>query len=178
MRTLILILRCSFFIMAVFVSDAVSQHQTPSGPTGDSLYRSNILKTKLYGVYIPRDIPDAMLRLDGLTDEAAREKLKKIDERTMAKKLFFGLGRWMEYNWNFQEGSRISHVLRKKGLTYTEDMTTVMLILYHRHVMGKELDADKLIAEIAENRRKKVEQERSELQLVDSFRVSVPPKKQ
>jgi len=158
MRTLILILRCSFFINAVFVSDAVSQNQTPSGPAGDSLYRSNILKTKLYGVYIPRDIPDAMLRLDGLTDEAAREKLKKIDERTMAKKLFFGLGRWMEYNWNFQEGSRISHLLRKNGLSYTEDMTTVMLILYHRHVMGKELDADKLIAEIAENRRKKVEQ--------------------
>ncbi|MCE2788963.1 MAG: hypothetical protein LW630_03500 [Saprospiraceae bacterium] len=178
MKTRIFLLQLVLSLIVLSVSTASTQNMPTSAATGDSLYRSNILKSKLYGVYIPRDIPDAMLRLDGLTDADAREKLKNIDERTMARKLFFGLGRWMEYNWNFQEGSRISHLLRKKGLTYTEDMTTVMLILYHRHVVGRELNVDALIAEIAESRRKKIEEEKSGLQLIDSFRVVVPVKKQ
>lgn len=80
----------------------------------DSLYNENIKKSRLYNVYIPRDIDDALIKLIELTNEDARLPLLKIDEHTMAKKLYFGLGRWMEYNWNFEEGSRFSHYLRTR----------------------------------------------------------------
>jgi hypothetical protein len=140
----------------------------------DSLYNANIQKSKLYGVYIPRDISDAMNRLDELTDLPAREKLKKIDEKTMARKLFFGLGRWIEYNWNFQEGSRMSHLLRKKGLTHTEDMTYTLLVLYHRHICAKPLESDVLIKQVAEERKAKIALEKANATVVDSFRIQVP----
>lgn len=169
------------FILGIFLlhtSPTYTQNTLSSGTPvqGDSLYQANILKSTLYGVYIPRDFPDAMQQLDKLTDVAAREKLKQIDEKTMARKLFFGLGRWMEYNWNFQEGSRLSHLLRKKGITYTEDMTYTMLVLYHRHVTGKPLDANNLIREVTAARKEKVAAEKKNAVVVDSFKVVVPKK--
>ncbi|MFZ1749694.1 MAG: DUF6794 domain-containing protein [Saprospiraceae bacterium] len=132
----------------------------------DSTYLENIKKSKLYGVYIPRDIDDALKKLMELTTEEARTPLKAIDEVQMAKKLFFGLGRWMEYNWNFAEGSRFSHYLRQKGLSYTEDMTTCMLILFHRQILQTPLQSDVLIAKIIEERNKKIEAERAKMPVI------------
>ncbi|MBK8817891.1 MAG: hypothetical protein IPN49_01920 [Saprospiraceae bacterium] len=45
--------------------------------SGDSLYQSNIKKTRLYGVYIPKDIPEAMAELDKLSTQEAKDLLKK-----------------------------------------------------------------------------------------------------
>ncbi len=84
MKTRIFLLQLVLSLIVLSVSTASTQNMPTSAATGDSLYRSNILKSKLYGVYIPRDIPDAMLRLDGLTDADAREKLKNIDNNTIA----------------------------------------------------------------------------------------------
>ena len=122
----------------------------------DSLYNENIKKSRLYNVYIPRDIDDALTKLMELTTEEARKPLLNIDEATMAKKLYFGLGRWMEYNWNFEEGSRFSHYLRQKGLIYAEDMTKFMLIIFHRHLKQSPLNIDDLIKKMAEERKRKI----------------------
>lgn len=174
LRTLV-----SCFLTAfVFVQVAIAQSTPDAGKKmpGDSLYNENIRKSRLYGVYIPRDIEDALVRLDKLTDETAREPLKKIHEDTMAKKLFFGLGRWMEYNWNFEEGSRFSHYLKNKGLVYTEDMTRFMLITYHRHIMGKSLKSDQLIKRIIEERKKKQKEARDKMPVLHSEIKKSPPK--
>lgn len=172
-------MREKIFIMSAIlkcciICCTIQAQATQTTAVGDSLYRENITKTKLYGVYIPRDIPDAMLRLDALTEEKDRIKLRTISEDTMARKLFFGLGRWMTYNWNLDEGSRLSHLLRLKGLTHTEDMVYTLLVLYHRHIMEKDLNADLLIAEVVERRKKKIEEARSKQVVIDSFRVKVP----
>ena len=175
-------LRSGFsFIICCFLAMVVGLGQTDQVKLpSDSLYQENIRKSKLYGVYIPRDIEDAMLTLDKLTDEAAREPLKTIHEDTMARKLFFGLGRWMEYNWNFEEGSRMSHYLRKKGLVYTEDMTRFMLITYHRHVNKRKPDTDALIQRILEERRKKQKAEEDKLPVIHSEKKKLarPDKKE
>ncbi|KXK36898.1 MAG: putative GTP cyclohydrolase II [Bacteroidetes bacterium OLB9] len=133
----------------------------------DSLYNENIKKSRLYGVYIPRDIDDALKKLTELTSDEARENLKTTDEQTVAHKLFFGLGRWMTYNWNFEEGSRFSHYLRQKGLIYTDDMTTCMLILFHRHVTGKPLETDALINQLIKERQKKIEEEQKNSKIIE-----------
>ena len=156
---LFFILLCSFNILS-------AQEKSKGFVSKDSLYNENIKKSKLYGVYIPRDIDDAMNKLMELTTEEARKPFNKVDEATIAKKLYFGLGRWMEYNWNFAEGSRISHYLRQKGLVYTEDMTRCMLILFHRHVLGKPLESDSLIKKMVEERNKKIEEERQKGEVI------------
>jgi hypothetical protein len=103
----------------------------------DSIYKSNIKKTKLYGVYIPKDIDDAFLELNRLSPPEAIEKLKTTDETTMAKRLHFGLGKWISHNWNLTEGSRFSHYLKGLGLETTDDMINFTLVSYHRFLMKK-----------------------------------------
>lgn len=134
----------------------------------DSIYQDNIKKSRLYGVYIPRDIDDAIVKLMELTDEDARKPLKTITEEVMVKKLYFGLGRWMEYNWNFEEGSRFSHYLRLKGLYYTEDMIRFMLATFHRHINQKPLESEKLIKQITEQRQKTIKAEQSKMEVLHS----------
>ena len=153
-----------FLVVSVFIVNA--QDKSEKFVSKDSLYNENIKKSKLYGVYIPRDIDDALGKLLELTTIEAREPLKNVDEEVVAKKLHFGLGRWMEYNWNFAEGSRFSHYLRQKGIIYAEDMTRFMLILFHRQVVGNPLDVDKLVKKIVDERTKKIEEERKTYEVI------------
>ncbi len=161
----------SFILMCV---QAQGQKKTTSFVSKDSLYNENIKKSRLYGVYIPRDIDDAMSKLMELTTEEGRQPLKTIDEETMSKKLYFGLGRWMEYNWNFEEGSRISHYLRQKGLTYTEDMTRCMLRLFHRHVLKQPLKTDELIQILVEERKEKIRIEKEKMKIISTEKKIKP----
>lgn len=155
----------SFCLTALWVS--AQNSELKKFESTDSLYNANIKKSKLYGVYIPRDIDDALEKLMELTEEDARQKLMTISEEEAAKKLFFGLGRWMAYNWNFDEGSRFSHYLRQKGLVYTDDMVRCMIILFHRKISDKPLDEIRLIEDLAEKRRQLIEEERkSRLQVI------------
>lgn len=160
---------CRIVIFLILLSGSVYgqlQKKSKNFTSKDSLYNENIKKSRLYGVYIPRDIDDALAKLMELTTEEARKPMFNTDENTIAKKLFFGMGRWMEYNWNFEEGSRFSHYLRQKGLVYTEDMTRAMLILFHRHVTGKPLDSDRLIETLITERNKKIEEERKKMEVI------------
>jgi len=165
------------FVFVFLTLNAITaQDQKKVSLPKDSSYNENIKKSKLYGVYIPRDIDDAMAKLMELTTEEARKPMLKVHEDTIARKLHFGLGRWMEYNWNFDEGSRLSHVLRQKGLTYTEDMTRFMVITFHRHISGKPLDTDDLISKIVEQRKKKIQEERDKNPIIKVETRKVIPK--
>ncbi|MBK9568129.1 MAG: hypothetical protein IPO37_24130 [Saprospiraceae bacterium] len=134
----------------------------------DSTYQDNIKKSRLYGIYIPRDIDDALSKLMELTDEDARKPLREVSEDIMVKKLYFVLGRWREYNWHFEEGSRFSHYLRLKGLYYTEDMTRFMLTLFHRHINQKPLDSEKLIKTFIDQRSIKIKEGQSKMEIIHS----------
>lgn len=149
-----------FVLFSIFSITIQAQKEIKLATPKDSLYNENIKKSRLYGVYIPRDLSDALQKLMELTTDEARQSIKKADENTIAKKLFFGLGRWMEYNWNFVEGSRFSHYLRNKGLYDTDDMVTFMLISFHRHINNRPLDSDALLKKLAAERQKKIEEER------------------
>lgn len=154
MGKLILFIAVTCWHLTVF-----AQETNITVTNGDSLYQSNIKKSRLYGVYIPKDIPDALAELDRLSGEDAKMHLQKADESTVAKKLRFGIGRWMEYNWNFQEGSRFSHHLREKGLWHTDDMAEFMIIIYYRHVKKVPLDEETLLKEMIGRRKEKMQAE-------------------
>lgn len=161
------------FIWLTFTTNTYSQIRPAKTIVNDSLYSDNIKKSRLYGVYIPRDIDDAIGKLMELTTPEARKPLTGITEQEMAKKLYFGLGRWMEYNWNFEEGSRFSHYLRQKGLTYTEDKTRFMLIVFHRHLMNKPPDVDNLVKTLANERKKLNKIKEDKLEVISEEHRSV-----
>jgi hypothetical protein len=134
----------------------------------DSIYRSNIKKSRINGVYIPKNLEEAFRELDELSEEKDRIKFRLADEQTIAKKLFFGLGRWMSYNWHFEAGSRFTVYLNGLGIVFPDDMITFMLVSYHRHLNKKELEVDKRVKEIQEMRAKQKEEERKNAEVIET----------
>jgi len=148
----------STLFFAFFGILCFGQHSADSKKTLDSLYAANIKKSRLYDVYIPKNLGDAHRRVKKMTPPAALEKFKTAEnEIEVCKKLHFGIGRWMIHNWNFYEGSRFSHYLKQKGLLHPDDMAQFVLITYHRSLREEPLEEETLIKHLADERRKVAE---------------------
>ena len=115
-------------------------------------YKRNIQKSRLNGIYIPKDIDDAMKQLDRKSDATAAASFKSAPEDVVAKKLHFGLGRWMIHNWNLEFGSRLSHQLTELGLKHYDDMAQVLIRCYHRYLNDKPLNPKPIVLELIEAR--------------------------
>ncbi len=124
----------------------------------DSLYNINIRLVKINGVYIPRDLDDAHRRIEKLSPSGSIERFIGEEEELVCKKLHFGIGRWMILNWNFYEGSRISHYLKEKGLLHPDDMAQFLLRTLHRKLNNHSLNEEELILELANLRLKEIEE--------------------
>lgn len=156
------------------ISVGYSQSKEESIRLQDSTYQSNIKKTRINGVYIPKDLNDAFLELNTLSDQEGKTKFRLGEEDIVAKKLHFGLGRWMAVNWNFEDGSRMSHYLTSLGLRYTDDMIDFMLRMYHRYLNNKPLDAEKTAKSYQETRDRLYRQELKEKFGIDSVLMTKP----
>jgi hypothetical protein len=121
-------------------------------------YQENILQTRLYGTYIPKDVEDAFNEFISLSPEEEILKFKNAEEDLVAKKLHYSLGRWMALNWCFYEGSRLSHHLREKGIGHPDDMIAFLLRVFHRQLNNKPLEEDKIILELKAARKKLIEE--------------------
>ena len=117
-------------------------------------YQKRIRQTHLNGRYIPNDVQDAMVQLDQLVDEEGKSRFRSQPEENAVRMIHFTFGRWMIVNWGFYEGSRLSHFLRKKGISYPDDMASTLMYCYHRWLNEKPLQLDALADHFAEKREK------------------------
>ncbi len=125
----------------------------------DKQYQLNIKKSKIDGVYIPTDTDDAIKEIKALAPEEGLSQFAEIlDENEAARKLYFGLGRWMAVNWSFYDGSRLSHGLKEKGIVHPDDMVIYLLTVLHRDLNGINGDHTDII-EALEQKRKKIARE-------------------
>jgi len=123
----------------------------------EQAYQKRIKKERLYGVYIPKDLTDCFIQLNRLIDNKSKQKYKYALEGEVTKKLHFSLGRWIIYNWNFYEGSRLSHYLNGLGITQPDDMAHFIMITYHRNLNKKELKVKNLVNSFLEKQKMETE---------------------
>ncbi len=116
-------------------------------------YAWRIKQTKLLDVYIPVDIMDAFRELDKKIDAQSKEKFLAMSEEQAEHKLFFSLGRWITYNWQLTDGSRLSHWFKEGGVSFPEDMTMIVVIAYHRKLNKKDINFKQLVERFKEKRR-------------------------
>lgn len=147
-------------LLGLFQLPLMAQNKDQLIREADSLYKANIVKTRINGVYIPKDLEEAFTELDRLSPPDALLKIKVEEETFIARKLHFGLGRWMAINWNFDEGSRFSHFLTKLGLLYRDEMIDFMLISYHRYLNQRPQEVETRVKQYVEKRKKKQEKEK------------------
>lgn len=90
------------------------------------------------GVYIPTDLEDCFKELKKMLPADLVEKMKSAPEKKMIK-YHFGLGRWMRNNWGLWSQSRLREYFKKLGLAHPDDMSSVILKSFWRHLNKKPL---------------------------------------
>ncbi len=151
-------MRILLLLMAFFFFDNLRAQDPPSTyKEFEKQYKKNIRKTRIDGVYIPKDLKDAFSQLEKRSEPDAISSFKNAPEDLVAKKLHFSLGRWMIHNWNFEEGSRISHHLQELGLRNHDDKAQFLIVSFHRHLNEIDLEVENQIKILTEARKKKIE---------------------
>lgn len=152
---------CTLFMTMLFIGQAIAQ----DGPAGteaeyEKMYQERIKKDKLDGVYIPKNLDDALLQLDKLSSPESRVKYKSIPEDSLCAIMHNRLGEWIILNWGFYGGSRLSHYLKSAGVTYPDDMADFLLLAYSRKLNDKPINIKELATGFRQKRKEAFEKQR------------------
>lgn len=120
-------------------------------------YEINIQKEYINDVYIPVDLDDAFAELKRLANPEALAKFSNADEDIIRRKLHFGIGRWISVNWNYEGGSRLSHLMKEMSVTFPDDMIEMTIVSFHRHLNNKPLLLEEQAEFFFEKRKKENE---------------------
>ena len=142
------------FIILLFSISTTIIAQKSQSIDFEKQYESRIKKSKINGIYIPYDLGDCFVQLNKLISREAKGQFKAAPEQVVAKKLHYSLGRWIWHNWGFYGGSRLSVYLNKVGIDHPEDMSTFLIITYHRYLNKKPIKVKELAEEIRAKRDK------------------------
>lgn len=91
---------------------------------------------KIEGVYIPKDMDDAMAVLDRMLSQRQKDSIKNLES---ALDLHFGLGMWMRNNWNLWGGSRLTRSLDEAGYVNwdADGISSDICFAYMSHLKGE-----------------------------------------
>jgi hypothetical protein len=127
----------------------------------ERMYKERIIKEKLNGVYIPKNLDDALQQLDKLSSAESKAKYKSIPEDSICAVMHNRVGQWMIVNWGFYGGSRLSHYLRSAGISFPDDMADFLLIAFHRRLHGKPIQIKDLATEFKQRRKEEHAKEKA-----------------
>jgi len=98
-------------------------------------------------IKVPNNLLECFEQLDNmLSDAEDADWFKSADEDDAISQAHHGLGRWIRNNWGlWSKDSKLYHYLLKLGLSHPDDMSSVILTSYHRHLIGKELELDEQV---------------------------------
>lgn len=165
------IIQMRYFLFLLLISfSTVSYGQTADTTYAEKYqmeYEKRITMTHINGRYIPADVDDAMKTLDRIVDHDGKERFKVEPEDHAVKTIHFSFGRWMIVNWGFYEGSRLSHYLKTKGITFPDDMATTLMYCYHRKLNDEPLQLDSLANHFSDLRREEAEKKMEERKVIE-----------
>lgn len=149
----ILIILSTLTVNTLYAQDKSPMPTTPE--EAEAKYAKNIKKSRINGVYIPKDHLEAVKELKEMSPAEALAKFRTHSEEMVVKKLHFGLGRWIRYNWNFYDGSRLAEHLKGMGVSHPDDMSTFLMKLLHRDLNGNLANEKEIIAQLSKERKNK-----------------------
>jgi hypothetical protein len=161
MKKRILLLIPGFFLL-LLNTFAQTQQEEPGPPSTEAefeqQYQERIRKETLNGVYIPKNLEEAMVELDKRVSSEARLKFKALPEDSVCMIMHNRLGQWMILNWGFYGGSRLSNYLRSAGVTFPDDMADFLILAYHRRQNGKPIGIKELATDFRDRRKKEYQE--------------------
>ena len=145
---LVIMLRFAFFLILSVMTFLVAPVYGQTPEEFEANYAKRIKEEMIYGVYIPANLDDAHAELSRLAEAEGLIAFKIAPEDSIRRKLHFGFGRWIMTNWGLEEGSRISHYLKMRGISKPDDMVRVIIVTWHRKLNNRPLKLEEEIADI------------------------------
>ncbi len=95
----------------------------------------------------PNNLSECFEQLNKIFNDAEdADWFMNADEEDAVVQSHHGLGRWIRNNWGlWSKDSKLYEYLFNLGLTHADDMSSVILTSYHRHLHKKELELDEQV---------------------------------
>jgi len=91
-----------------------------------------------YEVYVPKDLDDCFVELKKMLPARLIKKIKSKEEFHISE-YHLSLGMWIRNNWGLWRGSRLKSYFESKGIHHPDDMSSIILISFHRHLNDEEI---------------------------------------
>ncbi len=137
----------------------------------DAVYEANQKKEYINGMYIPATMKEAFRELINLSNEKSLDNFKAGEEEVIARKLHFGLGKWIAVKWNFYEGSRFTKYLGEMGVSHPDDMVQFTIVSFHRFLNKRPLEFKERAAVYKEKRDKEFEEKLAKAKTISSKKI-------
>jgi hypothetical protein len=121
------------------------------------------------GLYIPRDLEDCFVELKKMLHPSLIDEIKTGTENDMVDH-HFGLGMWMRNYWRLWGGSRLGEYFNSLGISHPDDMSSIVLDSFWRHLNSEPIMLDEQVEYYQEYWRQAAMKQQS-MDLHDSDRV-------
>ncbi len=98
--------------------------------------------------YIPDNLDQAMAYFDFSWTASSKTKFKQLTEAQMIARCHLGFGMWLRNSWGLWRGDTpIYKYFDKLGISYPEDISSIILVSYHRYLNKRKIKLKQQIAE-------------------------------
>lgn len=104
-------------------------------------------KSEIDGVYIPKNLDDAISEVNGFYPDSLKREVRKLSEDAFIGLYHMETGLYMRNNWGLWSSSRLSRYFKRKGIKHPDDMSGIVLTSFYRKLNGKNIDFKNQIEE-------------------------------
>ena len=123
--------------------------------------------------YIPKNLNDAIEYLNCEWSESDKTEFKNTEESDAVSELHFGTGMSIRNGWELWKGkNRISRFFKSKGISHPDDISSIILTSFHRHLNGKDIELKAQIIDYQEyNKKAKKRYEEEQKLLTEKLKI-------
>ena len=103
-------------------------------------------KSEIDGVYIPKDLNDAIAELDKDFPDSLKIEIRKMTEDDFSARYHMGTGMWMRNNWGLWSGSRLSRYFNNLEVYHPDDMSGIILSSFYRSLTNQPIELEEQVA--------------------------------
>jgi hypothetical protein len=96
-------------------------------------------------INVPNNLDEAILQLDKVFDDTTKNEILKMNETDFTFDLHFSTGTWMRNNWGLWKGNNLTSYFNNLGIHHPDDMSSIILTCYYRHLKNEGYELDKQI---------------------------------
>ena len=99
---------------------------------------NNKIKAGSENIQKPKNLNECFIELNKIIKPKDLKTFKKSNEKELSL-YHLGLGVWIRNNWIRPKNSPLANYFAKMGITHPDDMSSIILKSFHRHLNNKDI---------------------------------------